>query len=55
MCSAVADPFEEGSSGESGRLALDQFLIQAFGRDADAVGDIGQFEFSRQVAQGNLV
>jgi hypothetical protein len=30
-------------------------LVEGFRRDADAVGDVGEFEFSQQVEQGRLV
>ena len=52
---AVAGAFERGGADECARFRIDQFLIQRFGRDADAVGDIGEFEFSQQGEQGRLV
>jgi hypothetical protein len=52
---AVAGTFERGGADERGRFRIDQFLIQSFRRDANTVGDIGEFEFSQQVEQGRLV
>ncbi|TFC01009.1 hypothetical protein E3O42_11025 [Cryobacterium adonitolivorans] len=44
-----------GGVDERGRFRIDQFLVEGFGRDADSVGDIGEFEFSQQVEQGRMV
>jgi len=52
---AVAGAFERGGSDERGRFRIDEFLIESFGRDADAISDIGEFEVSQQVKQGRLV
>ena len=52
---AVAGAFKRGGADERARFRIDQFLIQRFGRDPDAVSDIGEFEFSQQVEQGRLV
>lgn len=48
---AVGRPFERAGADERGRFRVDQFLIQCFGRNADAVGDIGEFQLSKQVEQ----
>jgi hypothetical protein len=51
MGDAVAGPLERGGADDRGRLRIDQLLIELLGRRADAVGDIGEFEFSQQVEQ----
>lgn len=35
-------------------LTGDQFLIESFVRDANAVGDVGEFEFSQRVDGAGL-
>ena len=52
---AVAGAFKRGSADKCARFRIDQFLIESFGRCADAVGDVGEFEFSNHVEQGRLV
>jgi hypothetical protein len=51
----VAGAFERGGTDERGCFRIDEFLIKGFGRDAYAVGDIGECVFSQQVEQGRLV
>jgi hypothetical protein len=45
MGDAVAGPLERGGADDPGRLRIDQLLIELLGHRADAVGDIGEFEF----------
>ena len=52
---AIARAFERGGADERGRLGVDQLLVERFAREADSVGDIGEFELAKKVEQGRLV
>jgi hypothetical protein len=51
----IRSPLERGGADERGRLRLDQLLVQRFGRGADPIRDIGEFQLAKQVKQGRLV
>ena len=46
---------ERGSTNERGRLRLDELLIQGFSRGTNPIGNIGEFQLSKQIKQGRLV
>ena len=55
MGGALGGSFERGRADKGSGLRIDELLIKTFGRDADAVADIGEFELGKQVEQGRLV
>ena len=46
---------ERRSTNERGSLRIDQLLTQGFGREADPVRNIGEFQLGKQVTQRRLV
>ena len=46
---------KRGSTNERGSLRMDLRLTQGFGREADPVRYIGEFQLGKQVEQGRLV
>ena len=55
MGGACLGAFERCGADERGCLRLDQLLVQGFGRGADPVGDLGEFQVAQAVKQGRLV
>jgi hypothetical protein len=54
LSGAVLGAFETAGADESGGLGVDEFLVERFGRDADAIRDMGELEFREEVKQGSL-
>jgi hypothetical protein len=55
VSSAFLGTLERAGADERGRFRIDQLLIERFGRDPNAVGDVGEFELGEKVEQGRLV
>jgi hypothetical protein len=51
----VRGTFERGGADERGRFRINQLLIERFRRDTDPVGDIGEFQFPKELEEGRLV
>ena len=47
--------FQRGGTDERGSFRVDQILVERLGRDADSVGDVGEFQFPEQLKEGGLV
>ena len=55
LSGAVLGAFETAGADEGCGLCVDEFLVERFCRDADAIGDMGELEFREEVKQGRLV
>lgn len=55
MRRACGGACERGGADERGRFRINQLLIERLRRDADPVGDVGEFQFPEKLEEVRLV